>query len=137
YIVIPDGPKGRSGIQLATHARMARWVPALASLGRDDKFVCYCTDLRGAPRTPSASAATRSVTAFTVFLVALFCLSRLCFSASTSAEPTTTPSAPLAMARACVAVLTPKPTATGSLVWRLMRAIAAVTLEVSGAAMPV
>ena len=50
--------------------------------------------------------------------------SRLPCSASTSAEPTTTPSAPAAIARACSAVRTPKPTATGSVVWRLMRATA-------------
>ena len=35
-------------------------------------------------------------------------------TASTSAEPTTTPSAPAAMALACCGVLTPKPAATGS-----------------------
>ena len=57
--------------------------------------------------------------------------------ALTSAEPTTTPSAPAAIARACLAVRTPKPTATGSLVWRLMRATASVTLLTSGAAAPV
>jgi hypothetical protein len=59
------------------------------------------------------------------------------FRASISAEPTTTPSAPCAIARACAAVRTPKPTATGSAVWRLMRATADLTLPVSGAAMPV
>ena len=41
-------------------------------------------------------------------------------TASTSADPTTTPSAPSASARACSPVLTPKPTQTGSLVWRLI-----------------
>src|SRR5205814_1355284 len=57
----------------------------------------YSPALRRAPCTPSASAATRSVTALTVFLLALLFLSRLCLSASTSADPTTTPSAPLAI----------------------------------------
>src|SRR5262249_60218977 len=44
FIVIPDGPKGRSGIQFAASAAInvcsgfaESWVPALASLGRDDK----------------------------------------------------------------------------------------------------
>src|SRR5690606_15523825 len=40
---------------------------------------------------------------------------------STSAEPTTTPSATRAMAAACSGVRTPKPTATGRSVERLMR----------------
>jgi hypothetical protein len=70
----------------------------------------------------------------TVFAVALS--SRGGRERGDSAEPTTTP-APAAMARACLAVRTPKPTATGSLVWRLMRETAAVTWPGSGAAEPV
>jgi len=73
----------------------------------------------------------------TVRAVALPSLSRLLRTISTSAEPTTTPSALRAIAAACSAVRTPKPTATGSAVWRLMRATASATLELSGAAMPV
>ena len=87
--------------------------------------------------TPFASSATSVATALTVRGVALPFLSRLSLTALTSAEPTTTPSAPSAMARACFAVRTPKPTATGSLVWRLMRVTAAWTLSASGAAAPV
>ena len=51
------------------------------------------------------------------FGVGLPALVRLSLTALTSAEPTTTPSAFLAMSRACSAVLTPKPTAIGSCVW--------------------
>ena len=51
--------------------------------------------------------------------------------------PTTTASAPCAISRAFSAVLTPKPTATGSLVWRLMRATASETRDVFGVADPV
>ena len=90
-----------------------------------------------APRTPLANSDTSAVTALTVLPVALPFLSRLSFTALTSAEPTTTPSAPGAMARACLAVRIPKPTATGNLVWRLMRVTAAWTLSASGAAEPV
>ena len=90
-----------------------------------------------AARTPSASARTRSATAGTVAAVGLASGPRLLRTASTSAEPTTTPSALSAIARACSAVRTPKPTQTGSLVWRLMRATAAATLPGSGAAAPV
>ena len=56
---------------------------------------------------------------------------------STSAEPTTTASAPRAMAAALAASLTPKPTATGRPVWRLIRATACATRPASGAAAPV
>src|SRR5581483_6016041 len=90
-----------------------------------------------AERTPCASCTTRSVTALTVPSVALPFWSRLPRSASTSAEPTTTPSAPCAMARALSALRTPKPTATGNWLWRLMRATALATLAASGAAEPV
>jgi len=42
-IVIPDGPKGRSGIHPSARAingELARWIPALAALGRDDNRIC-------------------------------------------------------------------------------------------------
>src|SRR6516162_2439536 len=97
----------------------------------------YSAATRRAPRTPRASSATRLTTTVTVFAVALSSRSRLALSAFTSAEPTTTPSAPDAITAACSAVRTPKPTATGSLVWRLMRATAAVTLAGSAVAAPV
>src|SRR5205823_10951787 len=64
-------------------------------------------------RTPRASSATRLTTAVAVFAVALSFGPRLALSAFTNAEPTPTPSAPAAMAAACSAVRTPKPTATG------------------------
>ena len=51
------------------------------------------------PRTPLANSATKFVTALTVFAVALPFLSRLCATALTSAEPTTTASAPPAISR--------------------------------------
>ena len=35
--VIPDGAQRRAGTQLSAHACVAKWVPALAALGRDDK----------------------------------------------------------------------------------------------------
>src|SRR5437660_2778196 len=35
-LVIPDGVKRRSGTQLSTPVCAERWIPALASLGRDD-----------------------------------------------------------------------------------------------------
>src|SRR5205807_9980800 len=85
----------------------------------------YSAATRRALRTPRASSATRLTTTVTVFAVALSSRSRLALSALTSAEPTTTPSAPAAITAACSAVRTPKPTATGSLVWRLMRPTAA------------
>src|SRR5580692_2628346 len=91
---------------------------------------------RRAARTPSASARTRSATAATAATDGLPSGPRLLRTASTSAEPTTTPSACSAMARACSAVRTPKPTQTGSLVWRLMRVTAAATWPASGAAAP-
>src|SRR5262249_57307572 len=92
---------------------------------------------RRALRTPRASSATRLTTTVTVFAAALSSRSRLALSVFTSAEPTTTPSAPDAIVAACSAVRTPKPTATGSLVWRLMRATAAVTFAGSATAAPV
>ena len=58
---------------------------------------------RGAPRTPSASVADKIGDRRTVAAVGLPSGSRLLRTASTSAEPTTTPSAPSAMARACSA----------------------------------
>src|SRR5215510_1319230 len=97
----------------------------------------YSAATRRALRTPRASSATRLTTTVTVFAVALSSRSRLALSAFTSAEPTTTPSAPDAIVAACSAVRTPKPTATGSLVWRLMRPTAAVTLAGSAMAAPV
>src|SRR5262249_6604835 len=97
----------------------------------------YSAATRRAPRTPRASSATRVTTTVTVFAVALSSRSRLALSAFTSAEPTTTPSAPAAITAACSAVRTPKPTATGSLVWRLMRSTAAATFVGSGVAAPV
>ena len=42
-IVIPDGPKGRSGIHPSARAitcEMDRWAPAIAALGRDDNRIC-------------------------------------------------------------------------------------------------
>ena len=60
--------------------------------------------------------ATNAVTAFTIFGPGLPSASRLARSTSIKAEPTTTPSASAAMARALSALRTPKPTATGSLV---------------------
>src|SRR5262245_26366772 len=97
----------------------------------------YFPARRRAPRTPRASSATRLITTVTVFAVALSSPSRLPLSAFTSAEPTTTPSAPDAIIDACSALRTPKPTATGKLVWRLMRATAAATFPGSGVAVPV
>src|SRR5262245_52542318 len=97
----------------------------------------FAASTRRALRTPRASSATKLTTTVTVFAVALSSRSRLALSAFTSAEPTTTPSAPDAITAACSAVRTPKPTATGSLVWRLMRATAAVTFAGSAMAAPV
>src|SRR5262249_40542935 len=70
-----------------------------------DALARVCSIL--APRTPAASDAMRSVTAETVLEVALPSASRLVRTASTSAEPTTTPSAPCAIRRACSAFFTP------------------------------
>src|SRR6516162_3531509 len=105
--------------------------------GRKRNGGAHIISERAARRTPRASSVTRSVTALTVLAVALLLSSRLALIALTSAEPTTTPSALDAMAAACSAVRTPKPTATGSLQWRLMRATAAAVFAVSGAAVPV
>ena len=61
--------------------------------------------LRFAERTPAARLATSLVTAPTEAACALPFASRLALSASISAEPTTTPSADCAIARACSADL--------------------------------
>src|SRR6185295_2202545 len=90
-----------------------------------------------APRTPCASADTRSATAPTVLGVARPSLSRLARSASTSAVPTTAPLAFSAIARAASGVRIPKPTQTGSLVCRLIRATASPTALESALALPV
>ena len=58
-------------------------------------------------------------------------------TASTIAEPTTTPSAAAPIAAALAASLTPKPTATGRRVCRLIRATALPTASGSGVAEPV
>src|SRR5262249_38271839 len=60
-----------------------------------------------APRTPRDNADTRSATALTVRAVGLPVGSSEPRTSSTSAEPTTTPSAPRAIAAACSAVRTP------------------------------
>ena len=60
-----------------------------------------------------------------------------CYVVTTSAEPTTTASAPAAMSLAWAGVLMPKPTAIGSRVDLLMRATSAWTAFTSGAAEPV
>src|SRR6266567_3899411 len=90
-----------------------------------------------APRTPCASADTRSATAPTVLGVARPSGSRLARSASTSAVPTTAPLAFSAIARAASGVRMPKPTQTGSLVCRLMRETASPTTLESALALPV
>ena len=63
--------------------------------------------------------------------------SRLPRKASTSAVPTTAPSAFSAIPLAASGVRMPKPTQTGSLVWRLIRVTASVTTLISAAALPV
>ena len=92
----------------------------------------YSAATARAPRTPSASSATRSVTAATVPALARPAPSSESRTALTSADPTTTPSAVLPMARAWSAVLTPKPTATGNMVCRLILVTASATRVVSG-----
>src|SRR5579863_3829255 len=90
-----------------------------------------------APRTPCASEAARPATASTVLAVARPPESRLARKASTSAVPTTAPSALAAIPRAASGVRMPKPTQTGSLVCRLMRATASPTTPESALALPV
>ena len=87
------------------------------------------------PRTPAAIVSTSPATAATVSGPALPSTSEA-RTASTSAEPTTTPSALAAMPAALAASLTPNPTATGRWVCRLMRATASPTFDASGAAEP-
>ena len=88
-------------------------------------------------RTPALRSLTKVVTASTVREVARPFASSEPLRASTSAEPTTTPSAPCAIAAACAPFLTPKPTTTGSGVCRLIRSTAVATLPKSGVAAPV
>ena len=74
----------------------------------------------------------------TVLAVARPSASRLPRKASTSAVPTTAPLAFSAIARAASGVRMPKPTQTGSLVCRLMRATASPTaVEIRRCALPV
>ena len=76
------------------------------------------------PAHAAPASATRSATAFTVRGVALPSASRLArWRRPGPSRPPRRRRLP-AIARACSAVLTPKPTATGRLVWRLMRATA-------------
>ena len=75
-----------------------RHIPALqevSKLRRDfgNPVHVHSAATRRAERTPRASSATRSVTLFTVRALALPLASRLCRTASTSADPTTTASA--------------------------------------------
>src|SRR5262252_1905129 len=88
-------------------------------------------------RTPAASSVTSSWTDATVAAVALPAASRLVRTFSTRAEPTTTASASRAITAALAASRTPKPTATGRIVWRLIRLTASATRSASGAAAPV
>src|SRR6266446_4800898 len=81
--------------------------------------------------------ATPPLAAAPVAGVALPAALRLSRTFSTRAEPTTTASAPCAMAAALAASRTPKPTATGRSVWRLIRRTASTTKPASGAAAPV
>src|SRR5690242_2440494 len=85
----------------------------------------YSAAARRAARTPSATLATNFVTDETVVAVALPLASSELATSLTIAVPTTTPSAAAPIRRACSAVLTPKPTQTGSAVWLLIRATAA------------
>src|SRR5215210_1725780 len=118
---------------------MAGTSPAMTNRTvADEKYaLTYSAATRRAPRTPSDSDDTRPATALTVPGVALPPASRLVRTASTRAEPTTTPSAFDAISRALAAVFTPKPTATGSLVWRLILVTASATRLLSGVAEPV
>src|SRR5271155_3346574 len=68
-----------------------RYRGAAKFLPRDQALASAATRL--APRTPWASARTRSVTAETVAAVGLPSPPRLLRMASTSAQPTTTPAA--------------------------------------------
>ena len=97
----------------------------------------YSAATRRTERTPSASSDTSDVTDPTLPTVARPSESRLSRRRSINAEPTTTASAPCAISRAFCAVFTPKPTATGSLVWRLIRATASDTRVAFGVAEPV
>src|SRR5262249_57296216 len=81
-------------------------LPAAVTANTSD-LARYSAATRRALRTPRASSATRLTTTVTVFGVALSSPSRLALSAFTSAEPTTTPSAPDAITAACSAVRTP------------------------------
>src|SRR5262249_19485065 len=83
-------------------------------------------------RSAEASRVTSPSTSPLVALVALPLSSRLWASAPTSAEPTTTPSAILAIALTCASLLTPKPTAIGNPVCALMRLTCALTSARSG-----
>jgi len=89
---------------------------AILRIAPQDEGLVYSAATLRAPRTPVDRSRTSDATASTVPDVARLSLSSEPFSASTSAVPTTTPSACAAMARAFSAVLTPKPTDTGSFV---------------------
>ena len=85
---------------------------------------------RPAPRARRRQARRRGpLTAATVDGVARPSPSSEVATASTRAEPTTTPSAARPIAAACAAVLTPKPTATGNMVCRLILVTASADLR--------
>jgi hypothetical protein len=90
----------------------------------------------GTARRPRASVSTSPVTALTVDEVAAL-PSNDSLIALTSDEPTTTPSAALAIPAALSALFTPNPTTTGSFVCRFNRATASPTSLAFGAADPV
>src|SRR6185295_10367737 len=116
------------------------WRPGFSPTSRDSRLfhaIMAYSAACFAPLTPCASADTRSATAPTVLGVARPSLSRLARSASTSAVPTTAPLAFSAIARAASGVRIPKPTQTGSLVCRLIRATASPTALESALALPV
>ena len=131
-LCLPALKAGLNFIRLATPTTDDKRLPAV--LANTSGFVYYVS-ITGI--TGSASADTRSATAPTVLGVARPSESRLARSASTSAVPTTAPLAFSAIARAASGVRMPKPTQTGSLVWRLMRATASPTTVESALALPV
>src|SRR6185312_4325883 len=126
-----SSPTTKSIWRLRSGPASRRFAP-ISTLNLSYSAACFF-----ALRTPCASKAARSATALTVFAVAWPSESRLSRNASTSAVPTTAPLARSAMAHAASGVRMPKPTHTGSLVCRLMRATASPTTFELAAAAPV
>src|SRR5258706_3342892 len=133
HVIAAMGAHAQCCFQLAVEdhlAALAAFIPEVVRhLGAADQRLQLRTNEIGEPahlpllacRTPVASSRTRLSTASASPGLARSAASRCPNTRSTRADPTTAASATLATAAAWAAVRMPKPTATGSAVWRFRR----------------